>query len=403
MVATSGATLLDESSVRSYIDRLLPLTYVLTPNIPEAIKLLQQAGESFDQPENIRDLALLARRVQRLGPKYVVLKGGHLPLQQDQNVAGQETERHTVVDILYDGETVVEFSHPYFQSKSTHGTGCSLASSIAANLALGLDMVTSVQEAIAYVHGAISEACPVGGGHGPIHHGHRLQVLPFAKGRFIEYLLQRPDVQSVWKQYTHHPFVLAIADGSLDVNLFKYYLQQDYLFLIQFARSNGLAAYKSGSIKDISRSASIIMHLEREMSLHIGYCAGFGISLEQLNGGQESRACTAYTRYVLDVGMSQGLAALQVAMLPCLLGYGMIARRLHADRATKVDDNVFYKWIQNYVTEDYEQAVQAGRRTIEDHAWQRSPSDIEALVAIFKQATTLERDFWPTQLPPPSP
>lgn len=72
-------------------------------------------------------------------------------------------------------------------------------------------------------------------------------------------------------------------------------------------------------------------------------------------------ACTAYTRYILDVGASSDWLALQVALGPCLLGYGAIAARLHVDPATKREGNRYWKWIENYVEEDYVQAVATGR------------------------------------------
>lgn len=71
-------------------------------------------------------------------------------------------------------------------------------------------------------------------------------------------------------------------------------------------------------------------------------------------------ACTAYTRYVLDIGQSEDWLGLQVAIAPCLLGYGAIAKQLHVDPRTKMEGNTYWKWILNYVAEDYVQAVQTG-------------------------------------------
>ena len=71
-------------------------------------------------------------------------------------------------------------------------------------------------------------------------------------------------------------------------------------------------------------------------------------------------ACTAYTRYVLDIGQSEDWLGLQVALAPCLLGYGAIAKLLHGDPRTKTDGNTYWRWILNYVAEDYVQAVQTG-------------------------------------------
>lgn len=71
-------------------------------------------------------------------------------------------------------------------------------------------------------------------------------------GHFVEYLLQRPDVRDAWKAHTHHAFVAGLADGTLPVEAFKYYLIQDYLYLVQFARACALAAYKARTMEDIA-------------------------------------------------------------------------------------------------------------------------------------------------------
>lgn len=98
------------------------------------------------------------------------------------------------------------------------------------------------------------------------------------------------------------------------------------------------------------------------MSLHINYCASFGISTAEIEATQEHQACTAYTRYVLDVGASEDWLGLQVALAPCLLGYGAIAQMLHADqvRTRRDEGNTYWPWILNYVAEDYVAAVKTG-------------------------------------------
>lgn len=128
-------------------------------------------------------------------------------------------------------------------------------------------------------------------------------------------------------------------------------------------------------------------HIHTEMSLHLDYCAGFGLSREAIESTEEKLACTAYTRYVLDVGQSEDWLGLQIALAPCLLGYGAIAAMLHGDPRTKTEDNIYLKWIMNYVAEDYVAAVTTGRGLIERHAALLSPSRVEDLVRIFLHAT----------------
>ena len=127
MVATSGAQLLPNEAVYNLRVSLLPLTTILTPNIPEARLLLENAGLEAPQTNSLDDIVNIARVVQSLGPRYVLVKGGHLPLTKDGHVSKEEADRQTIVDVLYDGRDATIYKTDYLPSKNTHGTGCSLA------------------------------------------------------------------------------------------------------------------------------------------------------------------------------------------------------------------------------------------------------------------------------------
>lgn len=143
----------------------------------------------------------------------------------------------------------------------------------------------------------------------------------------------------------------------------------------------------------LCQGAKIVNHIHTEMSLHLDYCAGFGIPKERIEATEEHMACTAYTRYVLDVGQAGDWLGLQVALAPCLLGYGAVAQMLHgAAETARGDDNVYYKWILNYVADDYTAAVRTGSELIESHAVRLGPSRVEELVKIFIHATKVSRD-----------
>lgn len=130
-------------------------------------------------------------------------------------------------------------------------------------------------------------------------------------------------------------------------------------------------------------------HIRHEINLHIEECAEFGLTQQDMEACEESQACTAYTRYVLDIGQSEDWLALQIALLPCLLGYGHIARRLYQQQTTNppAQPNRYLKWIHNYVADDYVAAVAKGCELIEKHAINQSPKRIEELVKIFVHAT----------------
>jgi hydroxymethylpyrimidine/phosphomethylpyrimidine kinase len=154
MVAKSGDRLLREDAVDALRRVLLPLALVVTPNAPEAEVL---AGRGIAREA---DMAEAARAIHALGPRYVVVKGGHLDSD--------------AVDVLYDGETVERFVLPRVETRHTHGTGCTFSAAIAAYLARGLDVPSAVWRAKQYLHEALRHAFPIGAGHSPVHHFYAL-------------------------------------------------------------------------------------------------------------------------------------------------------------------------------------------------------------------------------------
>ncbi len=146
MVATSGAKLLEDEALHALRTRLLPLASIVTPNIPEAELLL---GHPI--PNEAMAESALAEFVEELGARAVLLKGGHLPAAD------------LVVDRYWDGEYVANFGHNRLDLDA-HGTGCTLAAAIAANLCLGRNMLAACEAATEYVHRALQFAYRPGRG-----------------------------------------------------------------------------------------------------------------------------------------------------------------------------------------------------------------------------------------------
>jgi hydroxymethylpyrimidine/phosphomethylpyrimidine kinase len=157
MVAKGGASLLDPGATGALRQHLLPLATLITPNAPEAGELL---GAPVD---TLASLESAARALGRLGPRAVLVKGGH--------VAGD-----IVRDVLFADGALQIFESPRIQSTSTHGTGCTLASAIAAGLAQGMSLRDAVIRARAYVQEAIRTAPGYGKGHGPLNHAHTVRA-----------------------------------------------------------------------------------------------------------------------------------------------------------------------------------------------------------------------------------
>jgi hydroxymethylpyrimidine/phosphomethylpyrimidine kinase len=150
MVAKGGMPLIREEAKKTLIEALLPLAFVLTPNIPEAEVLSGIRIETLD------DMKTAAKIIREMGARHVVVKGGHLP--------GDAT------DVLYDGKNFREFRSPRIMTEDTHGTGCTYSAAIATLLARGSDVAEAVTEAKRYITEAVRYAWRLGGGHGPTNH-----------------------------------------------------------------------------------------------------------------------------------------------------------------------------------------------------------------------------------------
>jgi len=150
MVAKSGDALLQPDARQALIERVLPLALVVTPNLPEAESL---AGIPVASRPDMEEAA---RRIHRLGPRYVLVKGGHL--------------KGDAIDLLWNGKVFTAFRAPRIDSGNTHGTGCTLSAAIAAGLARGQAIGDAIRDAKAYVTRAIREGFAAGRGVGQLRH-----------------------------------------------------------------------------------------------------------------------------------------------------------------------------------------------------------------------------------------
>ncbi len=155
MVAKGGDKLLEDDAVAALRTELLPRAHIVTPNLPEAEVLAEMTIGSVD------DMRAAGARILRLGPRVVLVKGGHLD--------GADS-----VDVACSARDSFEIRFPRIDTRSTHGTGCTLSSAIASNLARGLDDRAAIVQAREYLDGALRHAPGIGRGHGPLEHFWRL-------------------------------------------------------------------------------------------------------------------------------------------------------------------------------------------------------------------------------------
>ena len=157
MISKSGYSLLKPEAKKTLIEELIPMAYIITPNTLEAEEIVGMKINTVD------DMREVGEKILELGPKYVLMKGGHL--QGD------------AVDVLIGKDTFEIYKQERLDRKNTHGTGCTLSSAITSHLALGYDVVEAVRLSKEYITEAIRESFDIGKGVGPVNHFYKFQNL----------------------------------------------------------------------------------------------------------------------------------------------------------------------------------------------------------------------------------
>jgi thiaminase/transcriptional activator TenA len=206
----------------------------------------------------------------------------------------------------------------------------------------------------------------------------------------------RRDAGEAWTDYIRHPFVLALGTGTLPRPAFQHFLRQDYLFLIHFARAYALAGFKSDTLADLrSAAASVTAIVDVEMPLHVGYCAEWGLTEAAMQAEPEALETVAYTRFVLERGLAGDRLDLDVALAPCVVGYGEAVARLLADPATVLQGNPYATWMEAYSSPEYRDVAAATLANLDSqYARRGGEARYPALLTTFVAATRLETAFW---------
>ncbi|MGE0256756.1 MAG: thiaminase II [Alphaproteobacteria bacterium] len=196
-----------------------------------------------------------------------------------------------------------------------------------------------------------------------------------------------------WRDYVEHPFVAGLAAGTLPEAAFRHYLQQDWLFLLHFARAYALAGYKAGDLAELRDASAKLAAILRETDLHVTFCARWGLDETALEALPEAPATLAYTRFVLETGLRGDLLDLYAALAPCTVGYGEIGARLLAGPPSA--SNPYAAWIEAYGGAEY-QDVARDHVAMLDRLWQRRAAGgrLDQLARVFAEATRLEAAFW---------
>ena len=203
--------------------------------------------------------------------------------------------------------------------------------------------------------------------------------------------------QQEWNEYTQHSFVQQLAVGELAHSSFLHYLKQDFLFLKQYTRAYALAIYKARTLAEMRMALpSVQALLDSEIAHHVTYCGEWGVSEAEMESEPEAFGTVAYTRFVLDTGMSGDVIDLYAALAPCSIGYAVIGAQLLANKSTKHEDNPYATWINMYGGDAFQSGAQKGIQQLDvlladiDVNSQRG----QRLCHIFKTATRMEIAFW---------
>lgn len=200
-----------------------------------------------------------------------------------------------------------------------------------------------------------------------------------------------------WEAYTRHEFVEELGKGTLPLAVFRDYLVQDFHFLVQFARANALAAYKSRTLADITAAHEATGAILAETDLHLRLTERWGIPRAELEAAAEKQATVAYTRYVLDTGMAGDVLDLHVALAPCTIGYAEIGAHLQPRLAEQggQDAHPYGEWIAEYSGPDFTAASHAAIEQFDVLAGGGlTDRRLDELTDVFRTATRLEIDFW---------
>jgi thiaminase/transcriptional activator TenA len=209
---------------------------------------------------------------------------------------------------------------------------------------------------------------------------------------FCEELFQK--VKPIWDRSHAHPFVQGIGYGTLEVEKFRFYMVQDYLYLIEYAKLFALGAVKASDVQTMGDFAKLLdSTLNVEMDLHRQYAQKFNISNEELEQAQPAPVTLAYSHYMLHVSQNGKLAELVSALLPCMWSYWEIGKELSNIPGSK-EHELYGEWIEMYSSTEFGELSQWLINLLNQLAQGKTASELEKLTEIFLNTSRFEYMFW---------
>ncbi len=209
---------------------------------------------------------------------------------------------------------------------------------------------------------------------------------------FIADIEQR--TQSMRQAILVHPFVTGVGDGTLPVEKFKYYVTQDYAYLIDYSRVLALASARAPRLDDMSWFTGLLDEtLNVEMALHRSYCEEFGITAQELEAAPASPTTVAYTSFLLKTAHQGSFGELVASLLPCQWGYWEIGDHL-AKQGLPEQAPLYSKWIEMYTSEEFTALAHHLREMTGRIGDEAGPAELAAMGQAYLTSVRLEHQFW---------
>lgn len=209
---------------------------------------------------------------------------------------------------------------------------------------------------------------------------------------FTEETLQ-PVAEPIWDAILGHPMVTKLGEGTLEEPPFRYWVRQDYLYLIEYSRVFALGAAGAPDLRRMGRFAELLdATINTEMDLHREYAAEFGLSEADLEATEPSPTTRAYTDFLVRVAATGTFGDLVAALLPCMWGFNETGKRLKA--RGRPDDERYAAWIEMYAGEDFTRLAAWCRDLMDEVAAEAAEDERERYRELFRTSARQEYRFW---------
>jgi thiaminase/transcriptional activator TenA len=197
--------------------------------------------------------------------------------------------------------------------------------------------------------------------------------------------------EAIWDAQMEHPFVVELAEGTLDEDAFRHWVEQDYRYLLDYARVFAIAGTKADDEPTMTHLLGVAHEiLDFEMDLHREFAANYDLTREDLENVRKAPTCVAYTNFLVRTAHEGSIAEIAAAIYPCGQGYLDVAEHM-ADLAT--EDHRYTPFIEKYTSDEFREAV-AWMREFVDRTGEQYPGEHEAMREAFLTSARLEHEFW---------